>query len=85
MPFPGGGAVYRLDKQTFETKYANAVSGDERRGSLAGGYIPSQAETLAHWEHKIKSSGAVYRKTAKMHARLADEDGVDRDHCRRCG
>ena len=76
MPYPGGGAVYRLDKQTFEQKYAKAVSGDERRGSLVGGYIPSQAETLAHWENKIKSSGAVYRKTAKMHAKLADEDGA---------
>ena len=75
MPFPGGGAVYRLDKQTFERKYANVVSGDERRGSIAGGYIPSQAETLAHWGHKIKASGSVYRKTASVHARLADEDG----------
>ena len=75
MPFPGGGAVYRLDKQAFEQKYAKAISGDERRGSITGGYIPSQAETLAHWEHKIKTSGAVYHKTASIHARLADEHG----------
>ena len=75
MPFPGGGAVYRLDKQTFDRKYANAVSGDERRGSIAGGYIPSQVETLAHWNNKIKNSGSVYRKTAKMHAKVAQEDG----------
>ena len=77
MPFPGGGAVYRLDKQTFEQGYANAVSGDDaRRGSIIGGYIPSQAETLAHWESKLKASGAVYRKTAIVHARLAKEDGI---------
>ena len=76
MPFPGGGAVYRVDRETFGQKYANAVSGDERRGSIIGGYIPSQAETLAHWEHKIKSSGAVYRKTVSIHAKLADEDGI---------
>ena len=75
MPFPGGGAVYRLEKQTFDEKYANAVSGDERRGSIIGGYIPSQSETLVYWQNKIKTSGSVYRKTAKMHAKVAEEDG----------
>ena len=76
MPFPGGGAVYRLDKQAFEQKYATAISDGEQRGSFVEGHIPSQAQTLAHWEKKIKTSGAIYRKTASMHAKLADEHGT---------
>ena len=31
---------------------------------------------MAHWESKLKASGAVYRKTAIVHARLAKEDGI---------
>ena len=77
MPFPGGGELHRLDKTTFDNKYTSAFSKSSRhqRRSLEG-YIPTQADTLAHWEKKIKNNGTLYRKTAKMHAKLAEESGI---------
>ena len=74
MPFPGGGELHRLDKPTFQAKYSSAFSRDSNDDIQR--YIRSQAETLAHWDHKIKATGAIYRKTGKILAKVSEADGV---------
>jgi len=75
MPYPGGGALYRLGKSSFERKYASVLALDAA-GRAPAHHIPSQAETLVHWESKLKANGSIYRKTVHVHAKLADDDGT---------
>jgi hypothetical protein len=64
MPFPAGGELYRIEKSAFKNTYTK----DD--------YVPSQAETLAHWGSVLQNDKYVYAKTTKMHAKRAAEDGV---------
>ena len=73
-PFPGGGVLYSLTKSEFDSEYTTAFAHDTTDQSSLD--VPSQAEMLAHWESKIKSSNRIYRKMATLHARLAEEGGV---------
>ena len=75
MPCPAGGALYCLGKSSFERKYASVFALDSAGQALAH-HVPSQAETLAHWESKLKANGSIYRKTVPVHAKLANDDGA---------
>ena len=75
MPCPAGGALYCLGKSSFERKYASVFALDAAGQALAH-HVPSQAETLAHWESKLKANGSIYRKTVPVHAKLANDDGA---------
>lgn len=74
VPFPAGGALYRFDKEMFSHKYARMSLSGEQQRPLIEECIPSQAETLAIWQSKMKSA-SVYRKTVRMNAKVAKEDG----------
>lgn len=66
MPFPSAGEIYRIARSAFMETY--------RMHALTG-YIPSQAEALAHWEGRLRADGTVYAKNTKIYAKLATEGG----------
>ena len=75
MPFPEGGQLFRIHKPTFFRNYSSAASRNLMTRQIQE-HIPSQAETYSHWQHKIKATGQIYRKTSKIHARRADTAGT---------
>ena len=63
IPFPSGREVYPIKQAVLATAYAHDA------------YVPTQLATLSEWETVLKLE-SVYCKTAKMHAKLAAEDGM---------
>jgi hypothetical protein len=67
VPFPTGGELYRIKKKPFTQTYAPHFRSD---------HVPSHAETLTHWQGKLRDHRNVFRKSTKINAKLALEDGV---------
>ena len=66
-PYPSGGEVWRIKQRAFSGMYASHVIKD---------HIPSQSELLSALGGRLRTTGEVFSKTAKVHAKLALKDGV---------
>ena len=93
MPYPEADGLTVIEKESFAAKYMDvsfAVSA--AAGNTRGARVPSQGEVLAQWQSILKND-RQYRKTTKMHAKPALEDGIvetivdgvveDRKSCKR--
>ena len=67
MPFPQGGEIYRIKRSAFDNTYTPHT---------LDGYVPSQADALAHWEGALRQGNLVFCKTTKVNAKLATDEGV---------
>lgn len=67
IPHPEGGEVYVINKELFKKTYALHNARD---------HIPSEAESLTHWETVMRQEARVCRKRMKVFAKIAQEDGV---------
>ena len=72
MPFPLGGELFRLSTLEFAA-YKRDLVALTSRGNMQ---VPSQEETLSQWKHKLRKDAGIFRKTVKVHAKIAGERGV---------
>ena len=66
IPQPEGKEVYVIPNELFKKSYTRHNMRD---------HIPSEAETLAHWETVMRQDARVWRKTVVIHAKVAEMDG----------
>ena len=71
-PAESGGVDYSADKAPQDT---TPVDSQKRNQARASSDATPQAAVLAYWKDKIQQPARVFRKTAKMLARVALQDG----------
>ena len=73
MPFPYGLELSVVPKMDFDRKYSDAVIAS---APVSNNGVPTQAQVLSVWLITLKTSGKLYRKSLKVNAKMAIENGV---------